>query len=178
MPSLAAGGELRAACRWELDATQCPAPVSVSPVHDALRRAVYVCALDGAVVAVQVAEEAAGSAVGSYASVAWRARMPAPLFSAPAVCPGSGTLVVAAVDGSMAGLSTSGERLWSHHLGAPCYAPLCCQAAPSDGAGAAMVIAMAHDGVLWALRCAVAAWPSLHRNACTDFPLLAHAVLS
>ena len=100
--------------------------MSASVVFDALRLKAFVVTLTGAVIAFAVAQAptisaAASAPVGPFeeyraapssfgVECQWQHAAGTPIFSAPAVAARDGSLIYAAVDGSVAALSTAGSK--------------------------------------------------------------------
>ncbi|KAK9819861.1 hypothetical protein WJX72_003418 [[Myrmecia] bisecta] len=116
---------------WRLP---CTGALSAAPTFDPQRHRVYAADLSGALTAY-VAE----AACRAEPQVCWRHTCLGPIFAAPAVLPHTGTVIVNAVDGTIAALSHQGAPLWSLSLGAALFAPLCMLPPhPSSGTWAAV----------------------------------------
>ncbi|CAM9786417.1 unnamed protein product [Ectocarpus sp. 6 AP-2014] len=155
--------------RWNFD---CGGALFASPAHDAEARVVYaattkgrVVALDNSALVVFAGTEAAGSVdhnrklTGSSTTqptLLWDTYLPAPVFSSPAVCSASGTVVLGCVDGGLYCVSSVGEQVWVCRRGdkpvfsSPCILPPPCKEMGGDvnNASGTRVIWGCHDGVV------------------------------
>lgn len=166
-------GVLRSLCeadgvlRWNFD---CGGALFASPAHDVEARVVYaattkgrVVALDNSALLVFTGIEAAGSAhhnrkltdsPTTQPTLLWDTYLPAPVFSSPAVCSASGTVVLGCVDGGLYCFSSAGDQVWVCRRGdKPVFSSPCLLAPPCkemggdvNHAGGMRAIWGCHDG--------------------------------
>ncbi|CAM9144321.1 unnamed protein product [Ectocarpus fasciculatus] len=170
-------GVLRSLCeadgalRWSFD---CGGALFASPAHDAEAGVVFaattkgrVVALDNSTLLVFAGIEAAGAAdpnrkltdsSRTQPTLLWDTYLPAPVFSSPAVCSASGTVVLGCVDGGLYCVSSVGEQVWVCRRGdKPVFSSPCILQPPwkemggdVNNASGMRVIWGCHDG---AVRC-------------------------